>query len=308
MNDKIFAIVNPVSANGDTGKKWPYFEKLIRESGIDLDYVYTEYPMHAKDLARDAIESGYNIILSVGGDGTMNEVLNGFFSDEKLIDEDAALAIFSRGTGCDAIRTLGLRKDVESIIKILKMRKTEKYDVGLVEFTDYHGNKLKRYFLNVSDVGLGGETTNRVNKNSKALKGFLSFLIGALTTMIVYKNKDFQVIINDLEINKRLNSVIVANGKYFGGGMKIAPMAKMDDGYFDIIIIENINKLDLLINFPKIYKGNHLSHPKVKHFKGKNIIVKSKQKALIEVDGEQPGLIEAKFQILPRKIKIITGE
>jgi len=306
MNDKVFAIVNPVSANGATGKEWPYFEKLIKESGIHIDYVYTDYPMHAKNLAKDAIKSGYNVILSVGGDGTMNEVLNGFFLDEELIDENAALAIFSRGTGCDVIRTLGLKKDVESIIQVLKVKKTEKYDVGLVEFTDYYGNKSKRYFLNVSDVGLGGETTNRVNKNSKALKGFLSFLIGAVTTMIVYRNKDFEVIIDDIMINKRLNSIIVANGKYFGGGMKIAPMAKMDDGYFDIIIIEDVNKLDLLINFPKIYKGNHLNHPKVKHFKGKNIVVKSKQKALVEVDGEQPGLIEARFQIIPQKIKILT--
>ena len=225
MNDKVFAIVNPISANGATGKQWPYFEKVIRDSGIHMDYVYTDYPMHAKELANDAIRSGYNIILSVGGDGTMNEVLNGFFSDHKLIDENTALAIFSRGTGCDTIRTIGIQKDVESIIQVIKMKKTERFDVGLVEFTDYYGSKTERFFLNVSDVGLGGETTYRVNKNSKALKGFLSFLIGALTTIITYKNKDFEVTIDDLEINKRLNSIIIANGKYFGGGMKIAPMA-----------------------------------------------------------------------------------
>lgn len=308
MDKKVFAIVNPVSANGSTGKEWPIFEKAIKASGIDLDYIFTEYPMHAKSLAQEALKAGYEIIMSVGGDGTMNEVLNGFFDEGELINENASLAIFSKGTGCDAIRTIGIDKDVSSIIEVLKNGKSRRLDVGLAEFMHYEGKMTQRYFLNVSDVGIGGETTYRVNKNSKALKGFLSFLMGALATMISYKNKDFEIIIDDITINERLNSIIVANGKYFGGGMKIAPMADMNDGYFDIIIIGNINKFDFLINFPKIYKGEHMNHPKLMYYRGKKIRVNSKQKALIEVDGEQPGVVEAKFEILPNKLKVIVGK
>jgi len=307
MGKKIYAIVNPVSANGSTGKEWPIFEKAIKASGINLDYIYTEYPMHAKSLAQEALKAGYEIILSVGGDGTMNEVLNGFFHEGELINENASLAIFSRGTGCDTIRTIGIGKNVNSIIEVLKNEKSQSLDVGLAEFIEYGGNKTQRYFLNVSDVGIGGETTYRVNKNSKALKGFLSFLVGALTAMISYTNKDFEITIDNITIKDRLNSIIVANGKYFGGGMKIAPMAEMNDGYFDIIIIGNISKFDFLINFPKIYKGDHMSHPKLMHYKGKEIRVNAKQKALIEVDGEQPGIIEAKFNILPNKIKVLIN-
>lgn len=307
MNKKVFAVVNPVSANGSTGKEWPNFEKVIRQSGVDIDYKYTEYPMHAKSLAQEALKAGFEIILSVGGDGTMNEVLNGFFYEGELINENASLAIFSRGTGCDTIRTLGIGKDVHSIIEVLKNEKSMSIDVGLAEFVEYGGGKTQRYFLNVSDVGIGGETTYRVNNNSKALKGFLSFLVGAFATMISYKNKDFEITIDDITINERLNSIIVANGKFFGGGMKIAPMADMNDGYFDIIVIGNISKFDFIINFPKIYKGEHMSHPKLRHYKGRKIRVNARQKALIEVDGEQPGVIEAKFDILPNKIKVLIS-
>ncbi|MDD2481067.1 MAG: diacylglycerol kinase family protein [Lutispora sp.] len=307
MHKKILAIVNPVSSNGSTGRQWPNFEKAIRDSGIAFDFVFTEYPMHAKELTQNALNSGYEVILSVGGDGTMNEVLNGFFQDGKIINENAALAVFSRGTGCDLIRTIGINKDVYSMIELLKEMKSSVYDVGSVEFTKYGGEKTQRYFLNVSDVGIGGETTFRVNKNSKALKGFLSFMLGALTTIFTYKNKNFEISIDDMNINERLNSIIVANGKYFGGGMKIAPMAEMNDGYFDIIILGNFNKFELLYNFSKIYDGSHLSHPKVKHYRGKTVRVNAKQKALIEVDGEQPGVIEAEFHILPQKLKVLTG-
>lgn len=308
MKEKILAIVNPVSANGTTGKQWPEFEKAMRDSGIDFDFVLTKYPMHAKELTQNALKSGYDVILSVGGDGTMNEVLNGFFHEGKLINEDAALAMFSQGTGCDLIRTLGIKKDVYSVIKILKDMESMVFDVGSAEFIEYSGEKTQRYFLNVSDVGIGGETTFRVNKRSKALKGFLSFALGALTTVFAYKNKDFEITIDDINIKEKLNSVIVTNGKYFGGGMQIAPMADMTDGYFDIIILGDFNKLEMLYNFPKIYDGSHISHPKVKHYRGKNVKVSSKQKALIEVDGEQPGIIEAEFHILPQKLKVLVAK
>ncbi|SHI91861.1 diacylglycerol/lipid kinase family protein [Lutispora thermophila] len=306
MDKKVFAIVNPVSANGATGKEWPVFEKTIKASGINLDYAYTEYPMHAKFLTQEALKAGYKTILSVGGDGTMNEVLNGFFYEGMLINENASLSIFSRGTGCDTIRTIGIDKDVDSIIEVLKFGKIKLVDVGIAEFIQYEGNTTQRYFLNVSDIGIGAQTTYRVNRSSKALKGFLSFLIGALSTMISYKNKDFEITIDDITINEKLNSIIIANGKYFGGGMKIAPMADMSDGYFDIIIIGNISKFDFLLNFPKIYKGTHMNHPKLLHYKGKKIKINAKQKALIEVDGEQPGVIEANINILPNKLKILV--
>ncbi|NLN48782.1 MAG: diacylglycerol kinase family lipid kinase [Clostridiales bacterium] len=305
MNDKIFAVVNPLSSNGRTGKEWPQFEKTIKDAGISFDWQYTNYPLHAIEITGNALKAGYNTIISVGGDGTMNEVLNGFFENGNKLNKDADLTVFSRGTGCDFIRTLGMENSVENLINILKSDNYITCDIGLCNFIKYDGEKTTRYFLNVSDVGIGGETTYRVNRNSKALKGFLSFLIGTVSTIIVYKNKNLNIIIDDeIQINERINTIIIANGRYFGGGMHVAPLAKINDGVFDIIILGDFTKAELIANFPKIYKGTHLKFHKVRRYLGKSIKVSSPDMALVELDGEQPGTIEAEYQLIPEGIKV----
>lgn len=271
-----------------------------------MDVQFTRYPLHAIEITRIALKSGYDIIVSVGGDGTMNEVLNGFFENDCIINDNANLAVFSRGTGCDLVRTLGIGKEVEDIIRILLDRKCIRCDVGKVNYIEYSGEKKIRYFLNVSDVGIGAETTYRVNRNSKALKGFLSFFLGALSTIIKNKNKKLKIVIDgNITIEEKINSVIIGNGRYFGGGMHVAPTAQIDDGLFDIIILGDLDKTELIMNFPKIYKGAHLTHPKVRSYRGKNIKIYSDEKVLIELDGEQPGTIDAEFKIIHKGINIL---
>jgi YegS/Rv2252/BmrU family lipid kinase len=304
---KMFIVVNPVSANGLTAKEWPEYEALLREAGYNFEVAYTEYPNHGTEITRQALKKGYKTIVSVGGDGTMNEVANGFFENGALIDEDARLVVFSRGTGCDFIRTLGINKGIDDLLSVLKRNIVKKIDVGVSEFVGYDGMNKIRYFLNESDIGIGGETTNRVNKRSKVLKGFLSFLIGAFIALINYKNKYFEIVIDDtIEIKGMMNSVVIANGKYFGGGMKVAPEASMTDGVFDIVIIGDINKFEFIKSFPLIYSGKHLKHPKLKLYKGKRVKVHCREKALFEVDGEQPGTADAQYEILPAAMNILV--
>lgn len=304
--EKMFIIVNPVSANRTTAKEWPKFEKVLLDSGYEFEAVLTERPGHAAELARQAIKSGYKTIMSVGGDGTMNEVVNGFFEDGLPIAEDSRLVVFSRGTGCDFIKTIGVKKGIEDLLEILDRNKSTQLDVGRLSFANSDGKTITRYFLNVADIGIGAETANRVNKNSKLLKGFLSFMFGAVRTIILYKNIDFEVAIDDETVlNERMNSVIIANGKYFGGGMKVAPDAVIDDGVFDIIIFGDLSKADIMKSFPLIYKGEHLSHPKVRHYIGSKVKIKSGGKGLIEVDGEIPGRGDAVFEILPKALKLL---
>lgn len=304
---KMYVIVNPVSANRTTAKEWPQYEKKLRDSGYEFDVVLTERPGHATELARKALKAGYETIMSVGGDGTMNEVVNGFFEDGMPVAENPRLVIFSRGTGCDFIKALGIRKGIEDLMEVLARNQAERVDVGRVDFTDETGKQMTRYFMNVADIGLGAEAANRVNKHSKLLKGLLSFMLGAVTTIALYKNKDFEVVINDeIVLSERMNSVIIANGKYFGGGMKIAPDALMNDGLFDIIILGDLKKLELIKSFPLIYDGKHLGHPKLKLFRGNRVKVKCGEKGLIEVDGEIPGSDDAEFIILPKALNILT--
>jgi len=304
--DKIYAIVNPVSANGTTAKEWPGFETALKASGYDIEAVYTSYPLHAEELARKAIKEGYKTIMSVGGDGTINEVVNGFFENGQVLDESVRLVVFSRGTGCDFIRSLGISKGIEDLLLVLERNREMKMDVGLSRFIGYDGEQKERYFLNVSDIGLGGETTDWVNKHSKTLKGFLSFLIGAFMTIIKYKNKYFEIVIDDeIKIKGIQNSVIIANGQYYGGGMRVAPEASMNDGLFDIVIYGDLSKPDIIKSFPMIYKGTHMKHPKLTFFRGKKVKVHCRERALVEFDGEQPGTADAEYEIIPSAIKVL---
>jgi len=306
--EKMFVIVNPVSANNTTGKEWPQFSSILSEKGYEFEAALTEYPGHATELCRQALLSGYGTIMSVGGDGTMNEVVNGFFEDGRPVSENSRLVVFSRGTGCDFIKALGIKKGMEQLLEILERNRERIIDVGCVRFAgDSEAELSTRYFLNVADIGIGAETANRVNRHSKRMKGFLSFLLGAVGTIILYKNKDFEVVIDeDIVLKERLNSVIIANGRYFGGGMKVAPEALLDDGVFDIIIFGNLSKPDLIKSFPLIYDGKHLEHPKLRFYKGSRVRVKSGGKGLIEVDGEIPGSDDAEFVILPKALKILV--
>jgi YegS/Rv2252/BmrU family lipid kinase len=305
--EKMFVIVNPVSANRTTGKEWPQYEKKLRDMGYEFEAALTEGPGHATELARKALKSGYRTIMSVGGDGTMNEVVNGFLEDGMPVAENSRLVMFSRGTGCDFIKALGIKKGIEDLLEVLARNKAEQVDVGRVDFTDAAGKTITRYFMNVADIGLGAETANRVNKHSKRLSGLISFALGAVATIILYKNKEFEVVINDeIVLKEKMNSVIIANGKYFGGGMKVAPDALLNDGLFDVVILGDLSKPDLIKSFPLIYDGKHLSHPKLKLYRGSKVRVRSGGKGLIEVDGEIPGSDDAEFIILPKLLNILT--
>ena len=306
MRDRIFFVVNPVSAAKSTGKIWPQYAVALKEQGFEFDYEFTERPEHATELTAKALKDGYGTIVSVGGDGTMNEVVNGFFENGSLINAAARLAVFSRGTGCDFIRSIGIKKGFDDLVSLLKRNDTIKCDIGKVNFLSYKGYTVEKYFLNVADIGLGGETTNRVNKTSKVLKGFLSFLICAVKSILSYKNKQFELIIDGATVYKeKLNSVVIANGQYFGGGMQIAPNAVLDDGVFDVIVLGNLTKPEIFTSFPLIYKGKHLKHPKLKQLRGRRVTVRCEEKALLEIDGEQLGTSDAEFEILPNLISVL---
>lgn len=300
INDHWFAVVNPHSAHGSTLKRWPRYLRRLQEEGISLDFAYTSEPGDAVRITQRALKKGFKRIISVGGDGTMNEVVNGFFSDKQLINPLAELAVFSHGTGCDFIRTLQMPKGIEGFIQVLKQGRKRRVDVGEAVFYDHKGQQINRYFLNVADVGLGGETVARVNSQSKLLGGKLSFLIGSVISIFRYSNKIMRCEIDGKQIcNGRLNSIMVANGRYIGGGMMIAPQAELDDGLFDIVILGDFSTWTILRHIPKIYRGTHLKIPGVRVERGRSVIITSAEKILLDIDGEQPGQGPIQFSLNP---------
>jgi len=302
-NDSWFAVVNPQSANGSTRKRWPEYLIRLREAGYVIDFAYTTEIGDATQVTQRILKEGYTHIIAVGGDGTMNEVVNGFFSNGQLINAKAELALLSHGTGGDLIRTLQIPRGIEGFLEILQRGRRRCLDVGEVLFQDERGHQKHRYFLNVADVGLGGETVARVNKQSKLLGGKLSFMIGSVLSILRYRNKVMSCQIDGLHVIEGcLNSIMVANGRYFGGGMMIAPHAELDDGLFDVVCLGDFSTMMLLRHLPKIYKGTHLEIPGVSVYRGRSVVITIVEKALLEIDGEQPGQAPLTFSLLPKAL------
>jgi diacylglycerol kinase (ATP) len=297
---KAAVVVNPASANGRTGKRWPEIASSLQNEGYHIDYTFTVAPGHASTITSRYLEEGHDLVISVGGDGTANEVVNGFFSSGKIIRDSAAVAFLSTGTGRDLGRTIGSPKDIGDAVRHIDKSPLRPVDVGRVSYMSNRDQPDVRYFINVAGLGLDGDTVARVNRTSKAFGGFISFLWGTVVSLVLYQNQTMAITVDgDLICDEPVTVVVIGNGCYFGGGMQIAPNAVIDDGLFDIIILRNLSKLELLANLPKVYGGTHLSHPRITSLRGKKVSVSSTGTALLDLDGEQPGRAPAEIELLP---------
>ncbi len=304
---KAAIIVNPASANGATFKRWPEIASAFENEGQDYVYSFTEGPDHATILARKYLHEGYDLVVSVGGDGTANEVVNGFFEKGKLISTDATYGYISTGTGGDLGRTAGSSKVMVEAVKHIVNSTPRRVDLGKVSFINNSGEDEIRYFINVAGLGIDGDIVDRVNRTSKFFGGFLSFLWGTLVSVAFYRNKKMAITVDGkLICDEPVTTVVIGNGCYFGGGMKALPNAVMDDGYFDIVILHNLSKPNLLATLPKVYSGSHLNHPRITSLRGRIVEVFSSEYALLNLDGEQPGRAPARIEVLPGAINF-TG-
>ncbi|GAB4341793.1 MAG: diacylglycerol kinase family lipid kinase [Candidatus Abyssubacteria bacterium] len=301
-------IVNPASANRSTGRLWKQLSEALSGVISPIEASFTTASDHATELTRRALHDGYEMVVAVGGDGTINEVVNGFFEGGSLINPDAVLGVISRGTGSDFIKTLNIPKEIEGAAGALRGRSVRRCDAGRLTAVGRSGEPITRYFINIADFGIGGETVERVNNTTKAFGGFVSFLYGAVVTIFTYKGKRVKVKVDDsYECEKVINNVVVANGQYFGGGMRIAPKAEVNDGLFDILVVEDTGVVESLKSIPKIYKGTHIDNPKIEYLRGKTVTAESAETVLLDVEGEQVGRLPARFEILPRVIQVKVG-
>lgn len=295
-------IVNPVAGAGRTARLWPQIMDLFRGHGLRFEHDITEAPGHAIELAREAVANGYDMVVSVGGDGTINEIVNGLYAAGNI--HDALLGIVSTGTGSDYIRTIGAPRRYEEACRCFLEPRKLTVDLGVVEYSS-NGQKVERLFVNFAGMGLDAEIVRRTTQQFKALGSLLAYLLGAITTILVYRNKDITLVVDGEEMEKRVCTVVMNNGRYGGGGMFTAPHASIDDGYFDVMMVGDINKPDLLCSLPRIYRGTHLTHPKVTMKKAREIEIRSAQPMQLQADGELLGQVPARFRILPSVLKVI---
>jgi diacylglycerol kinase (ATP) len=305
MEAAMRVIVNPAAANGAVGKRWPQMRDVLRAEGGQFDASLTEAPNHATELAREALFAGYRTIVAVGGDGTFNEVINGLVVEDRT-DPAVNLGIISGGTGSDLVRTLGIPHDYRAACHRLLCGKLHCVDLGLITCVS-EGREIQRYFLNVAGLGFDGEVAERTNCSSKALGGTVPFLSSLFVSLLTYQNKTVEVTLDGQQcLQQRANSVMVCNGRYVGGSMHIAPHAAPDDGLFDVVIIGDTSKLEVIANVPRIYRGTHLSHPKVDEYRAREVRVKAQERMLLQADGELIGEAPAAFQIIPQALHVLV--
>jgi diacylglycerol kinase (ATP) len=297
-------IVNPVAGAGRTRREWPRIRDLFKRSGLRFEHDITEAPGHAIELAREAAKNGYDIVVSVGGDGTINEVVNGLYTSGS--HQDVALGIVSTGTGSDYIRTVGIPRRYEEACRCLLNPRKRTVDLGVVEYTD-KGKTAARLFVNFAGFGFDAEIVRRTTRQFKALGSLSAYLMGLLVTLITYRNKEISLKIDGESLDRRVCAVLMNNGKYGGGGMLAAPEADLADGCLDVLIIGDMSKPDLLRSLPRIYKGTHLTHPKVTLKKAKEIEVSCRRGRMqLQADGELLGEVPARFRVLTSALNVIV--
>ena len=304
---RIAFIVNPNAAMGTIGREWPRIQDMAKHRLGDFQAFLTAGPGDAATLTRRALQQGTEVVVCVGGDGTLNEVVNGFMGEDGPLRPEAMLGFIPRGTGCDFIRTVPIPKNLASALDIINESHARPIDLGRLTYMDYYGRRSKRYFHNVTSFGLGGEVDDRVNRTTKAFGGFVSFIGATLISILLYNKKRIRLKVDEV-FNQTVTcwNVAVANGQYHGGGMWVAPEARVDDGIFHVTVIGDFSLPEIFWNLPKLYNGNLLKLEKVRTFVGKKIEASSEQKVLLDVDGEQPGQLPVVIDIVPKAIPFIT--
>ena len=297
-------IVNPASDGGRTARAWPEIAARARAHGLDVEPRVTEAPGHAAELTRAALREGVELIVTVGGDGTVSETVNGFFDGGEPVETAAELAVVMRGSGCDFARTFRIPKRTDAALDIAAKGATRTVDLGRVTYTAHTGGEETRLFCNISSAGLTGEVAERVNRSGKPLGATVAFAWGAIATFFGHRNSRFRVRIDEREIDQVSNNVIVGNCRYFAGGMKILPMAEPDDGMLEVLVWGDVGKLDLAMNLHRLYRGTHVNHPKGDFSRAVRVVVEPEAPLPIEADGEQPGVTPATFEVVPAAIRL----
>jgi diacylglycerol kinase (ATP) len=295
-------IVNPVASGGKVGKQWPQLRETLLQGGLRFDAELTQYPGHASEIARKALDEGFRYFVAVGGDGTVHEVVNGLVV-ERRVPPEVTLSIIPGGTGSDFIRVLGISRDPTEACRTTLGHGVRAVDIGEIECVR-SGKPITCYFVNVAGLGFDGEVCVRVNRMSKRISGTLPYLTGLVLTLLSYANKDVQLTVDGQPLEGRMNSVVVCNGQYFGGGMWVGPQAAADDGIFDVVLLKDLNKVEFLLNVPRVYKGTHLTHPKVQSLQGREVHVEAKQRMFIQAEGELVGEAPATFRLIPGALNL----
>lgn len=309
-------IVNPRSGGGRTGRVFDQMRAPIERALGKFDAIFTERGRHAVEIARVAAQEGVPIVVAVGGDGSIHEVVNGLMEAREKGANATRLGIIGQGTGGDFRRTLGLEHRLDRYVAAIAGGKTRKIDVGRFTYMGHDRTPGSAYFVNILSVGLGGLVDRLVADASRGLGGSFAYFTSSLRGLVESRLGVCQCTIHykgetrEEEITTR--SLAICNGRYFGSGMMVAPMAEPDDGAFDVVDLGKASKVRFaMVSSSRIYKGEHIGHPDVRHFKCDKIemVLKNQDvadKFLLDVDGEPLGRLPLSIEVVPGAIEVLV--
>jgi YegS/Rv2252/BmrU family lipid kinase len=308
-------IINPASGGNSTHEAWPAMACDLSAHFGAFNCAFTETQGEGRVLAARGAREGRRLIVACGGDGTISEVANGIL--ESGCGDDVELGILPSGTGGDFRRSLRIPARTADAARLLRNGRTRRMDVGRVTYLNHAGAEESRYFLGVASMGMSTDIIERVKgRNSRSLPatrsswlgGKLSFAVATVQSTLSSNKTNVIVQLDDApERRLTVSNLCVANARYFGGGMKVAPMAVLDDGQLDVVAIGDLGALKILTNAHKLYRGTHLEMEQVHHAHARTVTARSAWKndeVEIEIDGELPGRLPAKFEILPRALRV----
>jgi YegS/Rv2252/BmrU family lipid kinase len=302
-----FTIVNPNAGNGKGKKDWDRISGLLEKENIPIINKFTEKKGQAIEFTREAVREGFRKFISVGGDGTLNEVVNGVFKQEYCPTKEVVLGMIPVGTGNDWGRMFGIPLVYEGAVQVIKENKQMAHDIGLITY--YNGTEQeKRYFINIAGLGFEATVVKKTNKQKdKGRSNKAIYFYNLLTSLIAHRNIKADIIIDGKKNTCKVFSINIGNGRYCGGGMRQTPDALPDDGLLDITVIKEMGRIEIIRSLKLLYDGTILSHPKVDGYRSNNLQVSSESVLYAEADGESLGHTPAEFSIIPQGINVVYG-
>jgi YegS/Rv2252/BmrU family lipid kinase len=306
---KIAAVVNPHSSGGKTARRWPELAERLEHRLGPVTARFTDEHGAGIAITRGLLREGFDLIIAVGGDGTINEAANGFFDQDQQIQPQAALGILPLGTGGDFRRTLEIPPNPAEAIEILAAGTPTLIDVGKTNFRANNGSPSSRYFVNLVSFGMGGRVAAQSKNFMGVFGGKAAFFWATLKTFVSYRGRRVSLILDGNAAPQPffITNVAIGNGQFHGGGMRPCPAAVPNDGFFDVTVIDYAGALKLLSSISMLYSGEVYSHPKVHHFEAARVLAESDSPTEIEIDGEPLGTLPLGITILPKMLRVMVS-
>lgn len=302
-HDAWLVILNPASGHARAGAVWPAVERELARAGIEFDVELTSRPNEGESIAREAARDGRRRILVVGGDGSVHDVVNGIMDAGLDPDDEATLAVAPDGTGNDWARSLGIDRNPRAVSEAIVAGNTLLHDVGVIDFPQ-SPQPRRRCFINVAGAGYDAHVIDRLPPR---VPSAFAYFKGALGGLASYRSPLFHITCDGMTRDARLLLALVANGRYCGNRMHVAPTARPDDGLLDVVLIDDVSLATVLLKIAKLYRGTILGDPVAHHLRAARVRIDAEPRVAVEADGQVIGVTPAEFSLRPKAIRVVIG-